>query len=170
MIKFLRENMIASVMLLVLRLYLGWTWLTGGWHKITGDFDATGFLKGAVAKATGDNPVVASWWGSFLENVALPNSGLFSFLVAWGELLVGLGLLLGCLTTAAVFFGMVMNFAFLFSGTISSNPMMILLSIFVIVAGSNAGRIGLDYYVIPAFRKWWNDNIRRNNKNVVLPS
>lgn len=166
MVKFLRENMVASVILLFIRLYLGWTWISGGWHKVTDGFDASGFLKGAVAKATGENPTVASWWGSFLENIALPNADLFSFMVAWGELLVGLGLILGCLTTAAVFFGMVMNFSFLFSGTISSNPMMILLSIFVIVAGFNAGKIGLDYYVIPMIRKWWN-NIRKKDQLVI---
>lgn len=168
MVKFLRENVIASVLLLVLRLYLGWQWLTAGWHKVVDGFDASGFLKGAVAKATGENPTVASWWGSFLEHIALPNSDLFSFLVAWGELLVGLGLILGCLTTAAVFFGMVMNFAFLFSGTVSSNALMVLISIFIIVAGFNAGKLGLDYYVIPALRKWWS-NFRKKNE-VVLPS
>ncbi|MFS8514663.1 MAG: Crp/Fnr family transcriptional regulator, partial [Planifilum fulgidum] len=55
--------------------------------------------------------------------------------------------------TAATFFGMVMNFAFLFSGTTSTNPQMLLLSIFIIVAGANAGKIGLDYYVLPYLRK-----------------
>jgi thiosulfate dehydrogenase (quinone) large subunit len=46
-----------------------------------------------------------------------------------------------------------MNFAFLFSGTTSTNPQMLLLSIFVLVAGANAGRIGLDYYLLPHLRK-----------------
>ncbi|GAB6934047.1 hypothetical protein JCM14719A_24010 [Calditerricola satsumensis] len=66
---------------------------------------------------------------------------------------MGLGLILGCLTTAAIFFGMVMNFAFMFSGTTSINPQMVLLSIFVIVAGANAGKIGLDYVVLPYVKK-----------------
>lgn len=167
MVRFLRENAFASVLLLLARLYVGWQWLKAGWGKVTGDFDATGFLKGAINKSVTipADPVagtpevkatVAGWWGSFLEGVALPNSGLFSFLVAWGELLVGLGLILGCFTTAAIFFGMVMNFAFLFSGTVSSNALLVLISVFIIVAGYNAGKIGADYYVIPALRKWWN--------------
>lgn len=49
-----------------------------------------------------------------------------------------------------------MNFAFLFSGTVSSNALLVLISVFIIVAGYNAGKIGADYYVIPALRKWWN--------------
>ncbi|MCD8510314.1 MAG: Crp/Fnr family transcriptional regulator, partial [Bacillus sp. (in: Bacteria)] len=68
------------------------------------------------------------------------------------EVLVGLGLLLGVLTTAAAFFGIMMNFAFLFAGTISSNPWMVLLTIFILAAGYNAGRIGGDRWVIPYIR------------------
>ena len=70
-----------------------------------------------------------------------------SFLVQWGEILVGLGLLLGRLTKTAVFFGIIINTAFLLSGTVSTNPNMILLSILILVAGHNAGRVGLDGFV-----------------------
>ncbi len=167
MVRFLRENVVASVLLLLVRLYLGWQWMTAGWGKVTGGFDASGFLKGAIAKAGGEKPTVAAWWGSFLDSVALPNSGLFSFLVAWGELLVGIGLILGCLTTAAVFFGMMMNFAFLFSGTVSSNALMVLLSIFIIVAGANAGKIGLDHYVLPYLHNWWNNFRDKGTKGSI---
>lgn len=58
-----------------------------------------------------------------------------------------------CLTTYAAFFGMVMNFAFLLAGTISSNPFDILLAIFIVVAGYNAGKFGLDRFVMPIISK-----------------
>ncbi|CCQ95022.1 conserved membrane hypothetical protein [[Clostridium] ultunense Esp] len=154
MVRWLRENVYASYVLLVLRLYLGYEWLSAGFEKLTGGFDASGFLMGAVKKATGDHPAVQGWWAGFLQGFAIPNAGLFNVLIPIGETLVGLGLILGCLTTAAVFFGMVMNFAFMFSGTTSTNPQMVLLSIFVIVAGFNAGKIGLDRWVIPYIRQW----------------
>jgi len=157
-VKWLRENQIAAVLLTLVRIYLGYSWLTAGFKKVSGGFDASGFLAGAVEKASGDHPAVQSWWASFLEAVAVPNAGLFSFLVAWGELLVGLGLILGCLTTAAAFFGIIMNFAFLFSGTVSTNAQMVLLTIFILVAGYNAGKIGLDRFVIPLIRKPFNKN------------
>src|SRR5690606_5771521 len=153
MLRFLRESAVASYALLVFRLYLGYAWLAAGWEKIVGGFDAGGFLQGAVEKTAGKHPAVPAWWAAFLEGFAIPNVGLFNFLVPWGEFLVGLGLILGCLPTAATFFGMVMNFAFLFSGTTRTNPQMLLLSIFVLVAGANAGRIGLDYYLLPHLRK-----------------
>ncbi|MEH7124766.1 DoxX family membrane protein [Bacillus sp. JJ1773] len=148
-VNWLRENQLSSGLLTIIRLYLGYSWLKAGYHKVAGGFDASGYLQGAIAKATGENPTVQGWWASFLEGFALPNAGLFSFLVAWGELLVGLGLILGCFTTAAAFFGIIMNFAFMFSGTISTNPQMILLTIFILVAGYNAGKIGIDRFIIP---------------------
>lgn len=152
-VKWLRETQLSAGLLSIIRLYLGYSWLTAGYKKVANGFDASGYLQGAVAKAAGENPTVQTWWASFLEGFAIPNAGLFSFLVAWGELLVGLGLILGCLTTAAAFFGIIMNFSFMFSGTISTNPQMILLTIFILVAGYNAGKIGLDRLVIPFLEK-----------------
>ncbi|WP_077211284.1 DoxX family protein [Bacillus dakarensis] len=148
-VRWLRESQISGVLLTIIRLYLGYSWLTAGFHKVVDGFDASGFLQGSIAKAGGDHPAVQAWWASFLEGVALPNAGLFSFLVAWGEVLVGLGLILGCFTTVAAFFGIVMNFAFLFSGTVSTNAQMVLLTIFILVAGYNAGKIGLDRFIVP---------------------
>ncbi|WP_070120913.1 DoxX family protein [Bacillus marinisedimentorum] len=154
MVKWLRNNNIASALLLIVRVYLGYSWITSGWGKITGGgFDASGYLHGAIGKASGDHPAVQGWWASFLEGFALPYVGLFNFLVPWGEFLVGLALILGIFTTFAALMGITMNFAFLFSGTISSNPQMVLLTIFLLVAGANAGKYGLDYYVLPYIRK-----------------
>jgi thiosulfate dehydrogenase (quinone) large subunit len=149
--KFLRENKIATALLTVIRLYLGYEWLTAGYHKLTGGFDTTGFLKGAIANPVKgpDGSVVYGWYVSFLQHLALPNAHIFNTIVPLGEFLVGLGLILGCLTTAAAFFALVMNFSYVFAGTVSSNPMDILLGVIIIAAGFNAGRIGLDRWVIP---------------------
>jgi thiosulfate dehydrogenase [quinone] large subunit len=152
MVRVLRESAVMSYILLVARLYLGWAWLTAGWEKVIGDFDATGFLKSAIERSSGDHPAVQGWWATFLENVALPYVGFFNFLVAWGEVFVGIGLILGVFTTFSALMGIVMNFAFLFSGTTSTNPQMVLITIFILVAGYNAGKIGLDRWVIPALR------------------
>ena len=155
MVKWLRENTIASGILALLRLYLGYEWLTAGFHKITGGFDASGFLKGAIANPVKgpDGSIVYSTYVGFLKSFALPNSGIFNVLVPWGEFLVGLGLILGCLTTAAMFFALVMNFSYVMAGTVSTNPWDILIGIFIVFAGYNAGKFGLDRWVIPYIRK-----------------
>jgi thiosulfate dehydrogenase (quinone) large subunit len=153
--KFLRENKIAAAILTVLRLYLGYSWFTAGFHKLTGGFDAAGFLKGAIANPVKgpDGAVVFGWYVDFLKHFALPNVDVFNFIVPWGETLIGLGLILGCLTTTAMFFGLVMNFSFFLAGTVSHNPRDIFLGFIILTAGYNAGRIGLDRWVVPFFRK-----------------
>ena len=142
--KFWQNNKIATAILTVLRIWLGYHWITAGWGKITGGFATEGFLNHALTLATGEHPAVAGWWATFLENFAIPNSALFDILVPYGEFLVGLGLLLGALTRSAAFFGLVMNMAFLLSGTVSTNPTMIIVSVLILVAGYNAGKIGVD--------------------------
>ncbi|WP_226035131.1 DoxX family protein [Aquibacillus saliphilus] len=167
MFELLRKNNIVAGVLAIIRIYLGYSWITGGWGKITGGgFDASGFLNGAIANSTGDHPAVQGWWAAFLENVALPNASLFSFLVMWGEVLVGIALIVGLFTNFAVLMGLVMNFSFVFSGTVSTNGQMILLGILVLVAGANAGKYGLDRYAMPYLKTLF---AKRTNKEFQKP-
>lgn len=170
-VKWLREHVSAAAVLTLFRLYLGYEWVTAGWQKLTGGFDATGFLKGALSQASGEHPAVQSWWASFIEHVALPNVGFFNFLVPWGETLVGIALILGVFTTFSALMGAVMNFAFMFSGTTSTNPQMVLLTVFILVAGANAGKFGLDHWVLPYVRKHWHQfwNKRKGSRPHIAP-
>ncbi|WHY00095.1 DoxX family protein [Neobacillus sp. DY30] len=157
---FLREHKISAAILTIIRLYLGYAWFTAGLGKITGGFDASGYLKNAVANPVKgpDGNMVYSWYVSFLDSFALPNIDLFNFIVPWGETLIGLGLMLGCLTTAAAFFGLVMNFSFFLAGTVSHNPTDIFLGFIILAAGFNAGKYGLDRWVVPFINK----SVRKN--------
>ncbi|MRH42760.1 DoxX family membrane protein [Aquibacillus halophilus] len=166
-VEFLRKNNVMAGVLAIIRVYLGYAWLTSGWGKVTGGFDATGFIQGAIGKATGEHPAVQGWWAAFLESVALPGSGVFSFLVAYGEVLVGIALILGLFTNFAALMGIIMNFAFVLSGTVSTNGQMILLTFFILVAGYNAGRFGLDRYVIPFLRSRFGKQQRVNGEVVT---
>jgi thiosulfate dehydrogenase [quinone] large subunit len=167
--QYLRENKSAAVILTVLRLYLGYSWFTAGFHKLTGGFDASGFLKGAIANPVKgpDGAVIFGWFVHFLKGVALPNVDLFNFIVPWGETLIGLGLILGCLTTAAMFFGLMMNFTFFLAGTVSHNPRDIFLGFIILTAGYNAGRIGLDRWVVPFIKKTAKNTGKNKAKAIV---
>ncbi|MEK4670218.1 DoxX family protein [Niallia sp. FSL R7-0271] len=169
MLDLLRKNNIAAGILAVFRIYLGYQFIHAGYGKIVGgSFDASGFLQGAIASSTGDHPAVQGWWAAFLENVALPNAGLFTFLVQWGELLVGIALILGLFTNFAAIMGMMMNFSFLFSGTVSTNAQMILLAIFVVVAGANAGKFGLDKYTMPYLKNVLTNKTNKRKKDAAV--
>ena len=146
----------------LMRIWLGFQWLEAGLQKITNPLwvgdkagtAVTGFFKGAIAKATGDHPAVQGWYAAFLKNVAMPNAAVFSYLVAFGETLVGLALILGVATTAAALAGAFMNLNFMLAGTTSTNPILFTVAIILLFSGSKARHFGLDYYVLPLLRRW----------------
>lgn len=148
---------------LIVRLYVGYEWLMAGWGKYNNPAwvgpeagaGVKGFLMGALAKTAGEHPSVSGWYGWFIENVALQHTTFISFLITFGEIAVGLGLIVGLFTGIAAFFGTFMNLNFLFSGTVSTNPLMALLGLFLILAWRVAGWYGLDRYVLPALGTPW---------------
>jgi thiosulfate dehydrogenase [quinone] large subunit len=161
MVEWLRQSVYARWLLTVLRLWIGVEWVRAASEKVgspvwTGPkagVAISGFLSKAVKLSQGAHPEVQSWYASFIKGFALPHAVLFSYLVSYGELLVGLGLILGCLTTAAAFFGAVMNVSYLLAGTSSTNPNMLIWQVLLMVAGFNAACIGLDRWIIPYLRQ-----------------
>ncbi|MFS1516152.1 DoxX family protein [Cytobacillus sp. Hm23] len=137
-----------AVLWTLLRIWLGVQWIQAGWEKVTGEFDASGYLQGAIGKASGDHPAVQGWYATFLENVAVPNVGLFNFLVAWGELLVGIGLILGAATIPALIAGAFMNLNFLLAGTTSTNPILYTVAFILLGVGTASYYWGVDRFVI----------------------
>jgi len=99
----------------------------------------TGFVNNALTKASGEHPDVQSWYATFLRNVVLPYAGAWSHLVAFGETPVGIGLILGAFAGIAAFFGILMNLNYLMAGAVSVNPILLMLSIFLVLAWKTVG-------------------------------
>ncbi len=148
---------------LIVRVYVGWQWLHAGWQKVgaaawTGDQAGTalrGFLNGALAKTSGPHPDVSGWYGSLIQNVGLPNASLISHIIAYGEVVIGVLLILGLFAGIAAFFGTTMNLNFLFAGTVSINPLLVVLQLFIILAWRIAGWYGLDRFALPILGTPW---------------
>lgn len=144
---------------LILRVYVGWLWLEAAWGKLThpagvwvgekAGAAVSGFLSGALQKTSGDHPDVQGWYAWFIEQVALPNAALFSYLVAYGELFVGVALILGLFTGVAAFLGGFLNASFLLAGTVSSNPVLFILATWIVLGWRVAGWWGLDRWILP---------------------
>lgn len=115
-----------------------------------------GFASGAIAAAEGPHPSVAyPWYVNFLEWVRDTGHPYFGPVVAVGELLIGIALILGAFVGIAAFLGAIMNFSFVFAGSAGVNPAMILISGLLILAWRNAGWIGLDRYLLPKIGVPW---------------
>ncbi len=156
-------NTASSWIWLIVRLYLGYEWFMAGWAKVGADAwtgahagkALGGFVVGALQKTGGAHPDVQSWYAAFLQNVVQTNPQFWSYLVAYGELLVGIALILGVVTGVAAFFGVLMNMNYLLAGTVSVNPQMLILGFFLILAWKVAGYWGGDYYALPLLGAPW---------------
>jgi thiosulfate dehydrogenase [quinone] large subunit len=153
---FLFNNTKASWVWLIVRIYVGYEWVTAGWEKVTNSAwvgphagsALTGFLSGALTKAAGAHPDVQGWYATFLQHAVLAHPALWSTIVAYGELFVGVALIIGLFTGIAAFFGLFMNLNYLLAGTVSVNPILFTLSIGLILGWKVAGYIGLDHWVL----------------------
>jgi thiosulfate dehydrogenase (quinone) large subunit len=162
--KFLFADTRMAWLWIIVRLYVGYQWLTagtekwaeGGWVFSAHDGDGLkSFVTGALAKAGGAHPSVQGWYGAFLQHFVLPNVTVFGYVVTFGEILVGVGLIVGCLTGIAAFFGLFMNLNFLMAGTVSVNPILGVLALFLVLAWRIAGYYGVDRYLLPVLGTPW---------------
>ena len=74
---------------------------------------------------------------------------VFAKAMGLGLSIVGIALILGAVTGIAAFFGAFMNINYLFAGTVSTNPELLLLEIFIMLAWKTAGWYGLDRFILP---------------------
>jgi thiosulfate dehydrogenase [quinone] large subunit len=148
---------------LVPRLWLGYTWFEAATHKVTnpawvdGGAALRGFWTGAIAlPAEGRPPIAFGFYREFIQ--ALLDAEAYTWfgpLVAYGELLVGVALIVGAFTGVAAFFGGFMNWNFMMAGSASTNPMLFIVSVGLILAWKVSGYIGLDYFLLPIIGTPW---------------
>jgi thiosulfate dehydrogenase [quinone] large subunit len=155
--KFLTSDWRASLIWLPLRIWVGMQWLTASEHKI-GDpawvvngSALKGFWMGAVAvpAAPARAAITFDWYRSFLQMLIDTQSYTwFAKVVAYGELAIGIALIVGAFTGIAALFGGFMNWNFIMAGSASSNGLLFLCEVGLIVAWKVSGYIGADFFLL----------------------
>ena len=159
----LYRSQAASVLWLVVRVWLGYEWLNAGYQKIWGSERSAfwfgggagvkGFAAAGVAGSTaGKGGASYGWWAGFLHDFVIPNASWIGRGISLAELAIGIGLILGLLTGAAALAGLTLNIVYMLSGSAGVNPVYALLAVLLVLAWRNAGWIGLDRFVLD--RAW----------------
>jgi thiosulfate dehydrogenase [quinone] large subunit len=138
--------------ILLLRVYTGVFFAYYGFRKIVGGT----FTDGMTGFLTSREDMV-SWYRVIVEAVFLPLQGLFAFLVAYGEMALGMALIIGLATRYAAFAGafMVLNFWLAKGQGVldSQNHDVIWFVILIVLGGLHAGRVlSVDQKLVKRFR------------------
>ena len=161
--RFLFNNSRAGLFWLPIRIFVGFSWLAAGLHKITdpkwtaGGAALRGYWERAAAiPEQGRPPISYEWYRDFINMLLAGNHETwFAWVITIGELAVGVGLILGVLTGFAAFFGAFMNMSFLLAGSASTNPVLFTLAVGLILAWRVAGYYGVDRYLLPRLGAPW---------------
>ena len=168
--RFLFGNSRAGLFWLPIRLFVGFAFLEAGLHKLLPEGKAmgAGWLDGgsallgywqhavAIPDAPARPAITFEWYRDFLNLLITNNAETwFAYLVVFGEIAIGLGLVFGVLSGVAAFFGSLMNMSFLLAGSGSTNPVLFTFGIGLILAWRVCGYYGLDRYLLPALGVPW---------------
>jgi thiosulfate dehydrogenase [quinone] large subunit len=165
--RFLFSDTRMAAVWLAVRIYVGWAWLEAGWHKIeavgAGNYivDGAGILSfwnriAAVPAAPAKPVVTYDWYRGFIQ-LLIDNDAqiIMGKVIAFGETAVGIGLILGAFVGIAAVGGAFMNLNFMLAGSASTNPVLLLLGILLVLAWKTAGYIGLDRFLLPMLGTPW---------------
>ena len=104
----------------------------------------------------GRPPISFDWYRSAIQSLLEAEAYTwFGKVVAYGELLVGVALVIGAFTGIAAFFGALMNWNFMMAGSASTNPVLFVIAIGLMVAWKVAGHNGADYLLLPWIGTPW---------------
>ena len=174
--EFLLANRRMGAVWFPIRLYVGWQWLTASWHKLAGPSSLgwvrdgsngsvpvhhgdklLAFWQSAIAAAAGGAPQIGyPWYREFLRLLIDHHAqSWFAYLIAGGEFMAGLCLVLGAFTVVAAAGGALMNFNYMLAGSASLNPMLFAAEVLLILAWKSAGYVGLDRWLLPMLGTPW---------------
>lgn len=156
LVKKLFNNPLAGLLWLPLRIWLGYQWIEASSHKIgnpawvqTGEA-LKGFWTAAVQIPANGRPAISfDWYRAFIQMMLDAQAYTwFAKLVAYGELLIGIALILGAFTGLAAFISGFMNWNFMMAGSASINPMLFTVAVLLILAWKVSGYLGADYVLL----------------------
>lgn len=152
---------------LLVRLYVGGAWLVDGWHRMHDP------------SWSGDGLALRLAWERALQSESEPfqhspfrldrtgiqfmlDHGWYRWMadvIAIGETVIGILLLLGLFTGFAALVGTLLTASLAVAGGVVTSPLLLILSIPLIAAWKVAGWLGLDRWVLPLLGAPWQHSL-----------
>jgi len=173
--KFLFSDTRFSAVWTVVRVLLGLSWLQSGLGKFgnpawmeTG-VALQGYWTNAVAiPETGRPPISFDWYRAFIQGM-LDNGSYtwFAKLIVFGEIMIGFALIIGAFVGIAALFAALMNWNFIMAGSASTNGLLLIGAIALVLAWKTAGYYGADRILLPLLGTPWGRRSRPAEESVA---
>ena len=161
--QFLFSDTRMAIVWLVIRVLVGWEWIDAARGKLgdpawmqTGEALRDFWTRAVQIPESGRPPITFEWYRNFIQGML--DAGAYSWfakVVAIGELAVGVLLIIGAFVGVAAFFGAFMNWNYIMAGSASSNGLLGLAAILLILAWKTSGYYGLDRWILPRLGMTW---------------
>ena len=145
--------------LAILRIVVGYHFVSVALPKLEQGFTRGQELPAQLMRTIGSDPF--GWHREFITGFVVPHSSFFSYLVPYGELAIGVSLLMGCLVRFSSLFGAFHNLNILLAIAIPSGGAnvainAIFIALHVVFVLASAGRVlGIDCLLKRAFSRSW---------------
>ena len=147
-----------GIYLVPLRAFIGIGWIRAFAEKATdpnwaGGGTLTEFLNSHLAADQMPFP----FYRDITTDIFLPHAATLAWIVLLGQLMAGLGILTGTLTTAALLGGLFMNVNFVLAGATDPSPFYIVIQALLLVCGAGA-IMGVDGWIAARRRAKWRNS------------
>ena len=141
----MKPDQISRWTLVVLRVWIGLTWLRAGWNKLSAEGGWTDTLLRSIERSGEPN----RFYEPFLNHIVLPHPAMFASLVSWGEFLVGVSLLLGTASRFGAGVGMFLslNYMLLQNRFFPGYDGTLLVAQLALLLGASGRALGVDGYL-----------------------
>lgn len=130
------------------RIFVGYHFISVAIPKLTHGFTGGEELPAQLLKSVARDPI--GFHRAFIQGFVLPHAGFFSYLVPYGELAIGISLVLGCLVRVSSFFGAFHNLNILLAIALPNGGAQaavngVFIAAHIAFVGASAGRaLGVD--------------------------
>ncbi len=136
--------------LAIVRIFVGTQFVQAAWPKVFGGHFLSGQGRGLgeqLLAGAAKDPLL--WHRAFIIDFVAPNAHFFSYLVAFGELAIGISLITGCLMRVSSSFGALHNaniyLAIAYANGAQANFNRLLIVLHIVFVCASAGRVlGID--------------------------
>ena len=136
-------NRFIGILFSLARVVFGILWMKSGIDKLSGGFGVEGLVP--VVLYNTDSP---QWYKQLFDSIVGPYASWFDIIIPWGEVLIGVGLLVGLFIIPALIVAVFLHVNYLLADMIYTYPTDVMCSVILLTGKRFTSYISLDRWIL----------------------